>query len=341
MFHAGANATALWVAVIVAVVYVILIRLADMNEKEPLWAVAVVFLFGFVGAIILMFAVNSVTLEFNLWAGAIWEEVVRFLALFAGMLALGAFAHSRGWSEMGGMMDGIVYGATAGLGFAVGQEFVRDVMMPPHAGPLGMALAPSFGTMVWTTALKGLSDGLFGAIMGAFFGAAAYRRTNIERITFPIIGLVLAVLAHAGYRKLAYGNALGGRAGMVQLWIALLIPLVFIIAMIVYSLVWERHAIREELASEAAGGTVTSDELAVLGGAAHRKSRYLGMLLSGRYREYAASRAIANWQVELAMTKRRLSREQDPHRRQVLETEVNHIRQAILRAKAHQPGATI
>lgn len=336
MFQAGANAMALWVAVIVAVIYVILIRLADMNEKEPLWAVVMVFLFGFVGAIILVTAVSSVTLEFNFWASAIWEEVVRFLALFVGMLALGAFAHSRGWSEMGGMMDGIVYGATAGLGFAVGQEFVRSIMMPQHSGPLAVALAPTFGTLVWTSALKGLSDGLFGAIMGAFFGAAAYRRTAIERIIFPIIGLVLAVLAHAGYRELAYGNALGGHTGMVQLWVALLIPLAFIVALIIYSLAWERRAIREELVSEAAGGTVTSDELAILGGAVGRKGRYLGMLLSCRYGDYTATRAIANWQVELAMTKRRLSREQNPHRRQVLESEVNRIREAILRAKSQQ-----
>ncbi|MCC6423126.1 MAG: PrsW family intramembrane metalloprotease [Phycisphaerales bacterium] len=337
MFQAGANATALWVAVIVAIIYLILVRLADMNEKEPLWAVAVVFLFGFVGAIVLMFAVDSITLEFNLWASAIWEELVRFLALFAGMLALGAFAQSRGWSEMGGMMDGIVYGATAGLGFAVGQSFVHDVMMPPHAGPLAVVMAPSFGTLIWTTALKGLADGLFGAIMGAFFGAAAYRRSAFARMILPVIGLAVAIAAHYGYRKLAYGNALGGSTGMIQLWIALLIPLAFIVALIIYSMSWERHAIREELVGEAAGGTVTSDELAVLGGAAARKSRYVGMLLSGRYREYVASRALANWQVELAMTKRRLNREQDARRRQVLETEVSRIRETILRAKAQQP----
>lgn len=341
MFQAGANATALWVAVIVAIIYLILVRLADMNEKEPLWAVAVIFLFGFVGAIILMFAVDSTVLEFNLWGSAIWEEVVRFLALFAGILTLNAFSSSRGWSELGGMLDGIVYGATAGLGFAVGQAFVHDVMMPQHAGPLAAALAPSFGTLVWTTALKGLSDGLFGAIMGAFFGAAAYRRTAIERIILPVVGLAVAVVVHFGYRKLAYGNALGGSTGMMQLWIALLIPLAFIIALIIYSLAWEKHAIREELVGEAAGGAVTSDELAVLGGAVSRKGKYLGMLLSGQCRQYSASRAIANWQVELAMTKRRLSREQDPHRRQVLEAEVGRIREAILRAKAHQPGPTI
>ncbi|MCC7349097.1 MAG: PrsW family intramembrane metalloprotease [Phycisphaerales bacterium] len=337
MFHAGANATALWVAVIVAIIYLILVRLADMNEKEPLWAVAVVFLFGFVGAIILMFAVDSITLEFNVWASAIWEEVVRFLALFAGMLALNAFAQSRGWSEMGGMMDGIVYGATAGLGFAVGQSFVHDVMMPAHAGPLAAVMAPSFGTLVWTTALKGLADGLFGAIMGAFFGAAAYRHTAIERIIYPIVGLIVAIAAHYGYRNLAYGNALGGSNGMIRLWIALLIPLAFIVALIIYSLAWEKHAIREELAGEADGGTVTGDELAILGGTAARKSRYLGMLLSGRYRDYVASRALANWQVELAMTKRRLGREQDPRRRQMLEAEVGRIRQTILRAKAQKP----
>lgn len=337
MFHAGANATALWVAVIVAIIYLILVRLADMNEKEPLWAVAVVFLFGFVGAIILMFAVDSVVLEFNLWGASIWEEVVRFLALFAGILALNAFSSSRGWSELGGMMDGIVYGATAGLGFAVGQAFVHDVMMPPHAGPLAVVLAPGFGTLIWTTALKGLADGVFGAIMGAFFGAAAYRRTTLERIILPVVGLAVAVVVHFGYRKLAYGDALGGSAGMVRLWIALLVPLAFIIALIIYSLAWEKHAIREELVGESAGGAVTADELAILGGAVSRKGRYLGMLLSGRCREYSASRALANWQVELAMTKRRLARERNPQRRQALESEVGRIRETILRAKAHRP----
>jgi hypothetical protein len=83
-------------------------------------------------------------------------------------LVLGAVARWRGWSEVNGLLDGVVYGAAAGLGTATGAAFTLELLV--GASPVGRS--PSGGATLAGVTLSGLAQGLFGAIIGAGFGAA-------------------------------------------------------------------------------------------------------------------------------------------------------------------------
>lgn len=330
------GAYALSLALVVAIIYLALVRFMDLNEKEPLWAVGSMFLLGAVTAAILPLLVGSAVLELNpLWE-AVSEEVAKFVAFFLGVVMLAAVARSRGWSEISGLMDGIVYGTALGFGFATGEAFVRELAV---GGALGGAIDAGPLATLWTTALVGLSDGLFGAIIGAGFGAAAGIRPLAKEVGYPAAGLVGAILAHAAYTLLAEGNALGGTAGLVRAWVALVVPVLLVVTIMVLALVRERRAIRDELAHERENGAVTEDELAVLGNFGTRRSRYVRALMGGDFDGWLAMREIHNRQVQLALAKSRASRESDPERRAAAEAEAQRLRAAILEMKRRSESA--
>ena len=324
------GAYALSLALIIAIIYLALVRFMDLNEKEPLWAVGLMFLLGAVAAAVLPLLVGHALLELNQLWEAVSEEVAKFVAFFLGMVTLGAVARSRGWSEISGLMDGIVYGTALGFGYATGEALVRELSF---GGALGGTIDVGPFATLWTTVLAGLSDGLFGAIIGAGFGAAAGFRPIAQEIGYPIAGLIGAILAHAAYTLLAEGNALGGTAGLVRTWIALIIPILFVAAIIVLALGRERWAIREQLAGERESGVVTQRELALLTNFVARRSRYIRALTSGDFDGWLAMRELHNRQVQLALAKSRASRESDPESRAASEAEVERLRASVLELK--------
>jgi hypothetical protein len=247
-------------------------------------------------------------------------------------------SRSRGWSELNGLMDGLVYGAAAGLGFAVGQQLLNTILVPRSSMPA--VFVPSFGQMLWTQALAGLSDGMFGAIIGAGFGLSARGRNFVERYLLPVALLVVAILVHAAYHWLAYGDALSS-SGYARVWIALLIPVALFVVLAAYALLWERRAINDELNDELASGVVTDSDLAMLRSFTARQAKYLSAMTSGQLGAWGSTRAIHNLQVELAMAKRRLRNESAPEARAALESEVARIREAIraLRSGGQLAGA--
>ena len=325
--NTGSGAYALALAVIIAAIYLAVVRFMDLNEKEPLWAVGFLFFLGAIFAAILPLLVSSIVLELSTFWGAVAEELAKFVAFALGLVALGAVARARGWSEIVGLMDGIVYGTAVGFGFATGEAFVRELTFGGALGPA--AVAGPLATL-WTTALSGLSDGLFGAIIGAGFGAAVGARSALERVGYPIAGLTGAILVHAAYTLLAEGNSLGGSSALVRTWIALLIPVLFVVAVAAYALTREKRVIREELAAESETGAVTDEELGVLQSFAARRSAYARALMKGDFDGWLALRELHNRQVQLALAKSRASGESDPERRAAADAEVEQLRASVL-----------
>jgi hypothetical protein len=324
---ATGGAYALSLAIIIAVIYLAVVRFMDLNEKEPLWAVGFVFFLGALAAAVLPLLVSSVVLELSTLWGAVTEELAKFVAFVLGVVALGVVARSRGWSEISGPMDGIVYGTALGFGYATGEAFVRELAF---GGVFSGAVAAGPLTTLWTTAITGLSDGLFGAIIGAGFGAAVNARSAIQRAGYPIAGLIGAILVHAAYTLLAQGNALGGSAGLVRTWIALIIPVLFVVAVVFAALSRERRAIQQELAEESETGAVTDEELGVLKSFAARRSRYIKAFTRGDFDGWLAMRELHNRQVQLALAKRRARQNTDPESRAEIEGEVERLRASVL-----------
>ena len=201
-----------------ALVYLVVVRLVDLYEKEPLWAVGMLFILGALGACVLGLGVNMAVLELRVVPAVLAKELARFIAIAAGVGVLSAVAARRGWSEIDGLMDGVVYGAAGGLGFATGDVLIHDVVLGSlsslgELGSWGLSLRGA-----GSVALIGLSDGVFGALMGIGFAAAVHARAPLQRFLFPLCGYLAAVLAHASYEILGRGNALGGSEGLLRRW---------------------------------------------------------------------------------------------------------------------------
>jgi protease PrsW len=321
-----AGSTLLTTALMV-VCYLVIVRLVDMNEKEPLWAMAAFFVLGAGVSVALVQAVGTPVLDLQPLLGAVIKEVARFGAIGVGVVGLLIYGRKRGWDEFNGLLDGIVYGATVGLGFATAREVMNQVLLAGFAVPGEEAgMLAGFHKVF----LTGLAEGIFGAIIGAGIGAAVESRSKALRVVWPIFGLAVAMAANWGYVALGKGNALGGAQGLVRAQIALALPVVIVIAVVVFALLSERRAIRDQLVSEQEAGVVTAADLSLLTSVLAREATYLKTLLSGKVGPWLKLKVLHNRQVQLAFVKQNASKETDPKRKERCEEEIANLRKCIL-----------
>jgi hypothetical protein len=316
----------------VVLVYLVVVRFMDLNEKESFGGVATVLLLGMAVGIVLRLAVPT-TIELNDLAGPIIVEVAKFIALALGLGVLASAGRRRGWGEVGGLMDGVVYGATAGLGLAAGYALVREFTFDTAA--LGAVQgADSF----FFIALGGLADGLFGAVMGAGFGIAATGSTGRKAISI-VLALGLAIVLHILYQVLVTAGAFSS-AGYIRTILGLVIPVLFVAFVIIFALGSERRAIRSQLADEAAKGVVTEAEMKLLDSFMARRALYWRHFIKGDFSTWRGLRMLHNRQVQLAMAEQRATRESDPGRKAKVQSEVEKLRSAVLAAKQQAGRAT-
>lgn len=318
------GSTALATAVLIGLAYLVIVRFLDLNEKEPLWATALVFGLGAVTSTYLHLVAGSRFLELELVGGVVVRELVLFATIAAGMGVLTAVGRLRGWQDVNGVMDGVVYGAATGLGFATGATFVRELVFAS-----GAALGQGPIEQLWPVAVAGLAMGVFGGIIGAGFGAAAGRGTGT--VALPLAGLVAATIAHLGHQ---YARVQTPASATAIKWVALVVPVLVVVGVIAFALVREQRAIADELADEAEAGVVTADELRLLQSFVARRAAYFRRLTSGDFDGWMAVRELHTRQVQLALTERRLRRAGDAERRRQIGTEVERLRASIVHLKS-------
>lgn len=312
-------------AALMAFAYLFVLRLIDLNEKEPLWAIGLLFALGACGAAILAVVVSSVYLARGAWTAAVAETATIAAAIGVGLAALNGIGRLRGWREVGDAMDGIVYGVAAGLGFATCLAFIRDVSIS-QAGPGAMALMSA--TPLWTAAVSGLAYGMLGGIIGALCAMAAERASLAARAALVFTGCLLAALANASFLILARGNALGA-SSLTRLWLALVIPPIGLLLVGWYALRQEHRAIQQHLPPEIDLGVLTAGDLAALDNLVLRTRRSWGRLAAGRFESWGALKLLQNRLVQLALAKRRVARAPSYHSRTIAAAEVARLRSTI------------
>ena len=321
---------ALSLSLAISILYLALLRFVDLNEREPLWAVALLFALGFAASGIGALAIPSVTVELTVLPGAAVQELVRFAAIAIGILALEMAGRGRGWSEVSGPMDGIVYGGAAGLGFATGDVFTGELA----AGGATFDVGVSFLTLAWTHALAGIAHGVFGALAGLGLAAAARGSGALRRAALAAAGLAIAIAANAGHRWLSWAAPFDGATSVARAWAGLLLPLALVAAVALWALTAERRAIHSELSAEAGDDTVRAEDLALLGAPFRRQRLYLANALSGRFASGMLLRGLHNRQVQLALARRRAATARDETTRVALAREVEMLRTAIRARRA-------
>ncbi len=271
-------ATTVWsisilAALLPTVVYVLILWWLDHYEKEPRGLLLVAFLWGALPA-----AVLSILAEHSLsqplvalgesaagWvsstvAAPIIEELTKGLAvLLLFMLAQ---------NEFDGVLDGIVYGATIGFGFAMTENaiyFVRSF----EKGGVGMLTM----VVILRAFIFGMNHALFTSVFGAALGHARTLARGARRWTLPVLGLIAGIALHSIHNLFA---GLSGRLCFSVLlsvasdWAGVLVILVVII------LAWrqEQRWIMVNLRSEVEGGLLSADEYSMLASYRRRASAW-------------------------------------------------------------------
>jgi RsiW-degrading membrane proteinase PrsW (M82 family) len=218
------------------------------------------------------------------------EELAKGAALFLILLF---------WSgEFDDVLDGILYGALVGFGFAMTENLFYYLSALDEGGWM------QWGIVVFMRSLLfGLNHAFFTAFTGAGLGYAAMARGAPRRVV-PLMGLGAAILAHAVHNlgiSLTSNNAaalllsVGSDTGGVLV----------VILMIALALHQERKWVRTELQEEV-GRLMTASDYEALLSVAGRARQLAQARREGGWR---AVRTVRRWQqtaTELAFRKHRM-----------------------------------
>jgi hypothetical protein len=170
--------------------------------------------------------------------------------------------------ELDNVLDGVVYGALIGLGFAMTENILY--LGSAYAEYGGLALTQLF---IARAVLGGFGHAAYTAMTGAAIGWAREQHGHgVLRFVVPVAGWAAAVALHAFWKggSLALAAALGDNASPVVvvavLALAIIAPATLVI-LVVARLVTRRElaVIRAELLPEMERGTLTPQEYEMLG----------------------------------------------------------------------------
>ncbi|PSQ49785.1 PrsW family intramembrane metalloprotease [Halobacteriales archaeon SW_6_65_15] len=171
---------------------------ADVTTSEPLTLLVGTFLLGvlFAGfALVLNTLASAVTLVpvvgmvlFFYLVVAPVEETVKWLAI-----RLYAFRNDR----FDAVIDGAVYGAMAGLGFATIENAIYITQQIGDASSIGLQQIATAGQTAAVRSLAGPGHVIYSAFAGYYLGLAKFNRENAGPIV--VKGLLIAGFIHATY----------------------------------------------------------------------------------------------------------------------------------------------
>ncbi len=269
-----ATITAAVLVVLFAVPFVLLVRVIDYLEREPLGLQVLAILWG--GVVATSAALSGGAALQNLlaklfspaaaakWGPAVTGAAVEELVKVAGVVAIALVAPR----QINSMVDGFVYGALVGLGF----QLVEDMVFALTAVALDAgvdAIAPVIGSFLVRGLLGGLwSHTLFSALAGAGVAYALTRRSH-PAWQRTAVALLLFGLA-AGFHFLWNSPflAVGPRIGLLGLVVVVLvkgIPALLVgVALLLAAERREAHYYSGLLAGVADPQIASQDEIATL-----------------------------------------------------------------------------
>jgi protease PrsW len=277
-------------------VYMTVPRLLDRYDPEPTWALALVFVWGALGACGFSAPINSVV---SAVAGeAVGAAVCAPLVeeFFKALSVFGIFYFWR--REFDGVIDGIIYATFAALGFAA----VENVVYYARAGG-DHATVDLTSIFILRGIVTPWAHPLFTSMTGIGFGLSRESTSPWGRWLYPLLGYGAAVLLHAIWN----GAAVLSTALEVPL-VVLLLPLWFLFVLgflvMVISLALRRgRIIRDNLRDEVLIGTLSREEFDLVGSAFGQFRARTGPQgrLRGELIATAARLALSKWHATRAM----------------------------------------
>lgn len=283
-----------------------LIWLLDRFEKEPIWLLTLVFLWGAVPAIILslifeMIAGVPLSMLFeatfaDVLMGSIVAPVVEESAKMIALLVV--FFLLR--HELDDILDGIVFGAAVGVGFA----WVEDLAYIFGAGSEGGVEAMTF-VFVLRVFVFGLNHAFFTALAGLGFGIAKVTRSCWLGGIAVLFFFGLAMGAHFLHNTLV---SVAGDAGVIISILVHWSGLFGLLLVVVGAWLAEWHWIKKELGEEVQNGTIGERDYRQATKWFGRIGWELKFLFAGDLVGFFRVRKMFNMLVKLAFLKRSFRR---------------------------------
>lgn len=251
---AKALTTAWTTAVLAAFFYAGIVASIDRNEKEPWHMLLVGLLWGSVVSATIAGLLNSfaeVFLKIKAYTVSPFTE-----ELTKGAILLLIFHYAE--DEFDDALDGLIYGAMVGIGFAMAENASYFYRHEPARDIGGQLHTFQF-------LLRGVLQGLAGhatytALTGLGLGWSRQTSQRWRKIILPILGVTLAILAHALWNSETVQNFLDGLFTQQNAWsakatavrVAIINGPFFIGVIIAITLSWRKEArvIAEQLADE-------------------------------------------------------------------------------------------
>ena len=296
------------IAVLPVPVYLTLVLWLDRYESEPAWLLATSFFWGALVAVFFAIILNSLGVllvqeSFGETAGAFYgmvisaplvEETAKALALFALYL----------WKrdEFDGVLDGIIYAAMVGLGFA----------MTENIKYYGEAVAEqnAVGVFIVRGLFSPFAHPLFTSMTGIGLGLASHARGRAARLLLPPAGLALAVLLHAAWNASAFftGATENGLIMLGSYFVVMVPTFVSLLAVVGFALRREGRVLREQLRADCERGLFTHDEYLRLCSLRQRAGASFGALTRRGLSAWRARMRLNRAASELAFHRHRVAR---------------------------------
>lgn len=254
------KATAWATAFLAALVYAAIVVSIDRNEKEPWQMLLASFLWGVVISSSMAGLLNTIWRNLigpNLVKGGLIDGLFS-VAPYTEEIAKGAILFLIFWyasKEFDNALDGIIYGAMVGIGFAMTENAGYFFRKAPSTEIVEQMRTGQFFLRV---VLKGLAGhATYTAITGLGLGLSRQRQRRWLKIVLPMLGLAIAMLAHALWNSATIQDMLDLTSIQSGPWrtatrVALINGPFFVGAIIAVVLSWRKEArvIIEQLANE-------------------------------------------------------------------------------------------
>ncbi len=306
--------------------YVILVLWIDRYESEPPWMLATAFAWGALVAVFFALVLNTAS---GIFVAVLTNDVNAAEAFSAGISAPIVEESAKALilliffflkkDEFDGVLDGIVYAAMVGLGFAMTENIQYYGRAVLHGGGGGLTLLFILRGMV-----APFSHPLFTSMTGMGLGLARQSRNVFVKVVAPVVGLGLAIFMHSLWNGSAI---LFGFLGFLLTYFLIMVPMFFMILVVIFlALRREGRVVRDFLLPDYQRGLFTPQEYAQLCSVRGRMGASFNALSRGGFSNWRACRQFNQTASELAFHRSRVARGIGAERPDVHEREADYLR---------------
>jgi protease PrsW len=279
----------------------------DRYEKEPIWMLAGTFIWGATVAVFFSFIFNTINIMIfgSLFGAAaagvmggvvsapIVEEASKGLALF--------ILYWWKKDEFDGVVDGVIYAAMVGLGFAMAENFLYYGRTFAQGGIEG-----SLFVFVLRGLISPFAHPLFTSMTGIGLGLARQSNNILVKFIAPVAGLLAAMTLHSLWN---FSGIPLGLISFLGVYLLVMVPtLLGVLIVVFFALRREGRIIRHYLAPELQSGLISEQEYNALSSVGGRIGSSFQALSSGGFSGWRAYSRFSQVATELAFHRDRIQR---------------------------------